>query len=69
MPPVTRSVSLMFANVAHFYSHLFMLIYPTAVIALETAFGGSYGELISLSFAGFVLYGVAALPAGWFGDR
>lgn len=69
MPSVTRSVPLMFANVAHFYSHLFMLIYPTVVIALETAFDRSYGELISLSFAGFVLYGVAALPAGWFGDR
>lgn len=35
----------------------------------RTAFGRSYGELISLSFAGFVLYGVAALPAGWFADR
>ena len=69
--PVNRShsVALMFANVAHFYSHLFMLIYPTVVIALETAFGRSYGEMISLSFAGFVLYGVAALPAGWLGDR
>ena len=71
MPPVnqSRSVALMFANVAHFYSHLFMLIYPTVVIALETAFGRSYGEMISLSFSGFVLYGIAALPAGWLGDR
>ena len=71
MPPVnrSRSVALTFANVAHFYSHLFMLIYPTVVIALETAFGRSYGEMISLSFTGFVLYGIAALPAGWLGDR
>lgn len=59
----------MFANVAHFYSHVLMLLYPTVVIALEMAFEMPYGELLSLSVAGFVLYGVAALPAGWLGDR
>ncbi|NBP73068.1 MAG: MFS transporter, partial [Alphaproteobacteria bacterium] len=61
--------ALLFANVAHFYSHMMMLVYPTVVIALEAAFGMTFGELLSLSFAGFVLYGVAALPAGWLGDK
>lgn len=61
--------ALMFANIAHFYSHVMMLVYPTVVIALEVAFERPYGELLSLSFVGFVLYGVAALPAGWLGDR
>jgi len=61
--------ALLFANIAHFYSHMMMLVYPTVVIALEVAFDLAYGELLSLSFVGFVLYGVAALPAGWLGDR
>ncbi len=63
------SAALVFANVAHFQSHVMMLIYPTVVIALEKAFDMPYGELLTLSFAGFVLYGVAALPAGWLADR
>jgi len=61
--------ALLFANIAHFYSHMMMLVYPTVVIALEVAFDMPYGELLSLSFVGFVLYGLAALPAGWLGDR
>ena len=48
---------------------MMMLVYPTVVIALEAAFDRPFGELLSLSFVGFVLYGVAALPAGWLGDR
>tara|TARA_Y100001970_G_scaffold294286_1_gene449807 strand:- start:22669 stop:23799 length:1131 start_codon:yes stop_codon:yes gene_type:complete len=48
---------------------MMMLVYPTVVIALEAAFDRPFGELLSLSFIGFVLYGVAALPAGWLGDR
>jgi FSR family fosmidomycin resistance protein-like MFS transporter len=29
----------------------------------------SYGDLLSLSLGGFVLFGLGALPAGWLGDR
>ncbi|MEC8086461.1 MAG: MFS transporter [Pseudomonadota bacterium] len=61
--------ALLFANLAHFYSHMMMLVYPTVVIALEVAFDLPFGELLSLSLIGFVLYGVAALPAGWLGDK
>jgi hypothetical protein len=61
--------ALLFANFAHFFSHVMMLVYPTVVIVLEVVFDRPYGELLSLSFVGFVLYGVAALPAGWLGDR
>ncbi|MEE2998217.1 MAG: MFS transporter [Pseudomonadota bacterium] len=65
----SAATSLLFANIAHFYSHMMMLVYPTVVIALEAAFNRPFGELLSLSFVGFVLYGVAALPAGWLGDK
>src|SRR5229473_6024001 len=62
-------LSMGFSNVGHFFSHLLMLLYPTVVLALEGRFGLTYGELLSLSLAGFILFGAAALPAGWLGDR
>ncbi len=58
-----------FSNIGHFFSHLLMLLYPTVVLALEGRFGLTYGELLSLSIPGYVLFGAAALPAGWLGDR
>ena len=64
-----KSSVLIFANVAHFYSHMMMLVFPTVVIVLEKVFSLPFGELLSLSLIGFVLYGIAALPAGWLGDR
>ena len=35
-----------FANVGHFYSHVFMLLYPTVVLALEARWNLPYGELL-----------------------
>jgi MFS family permease len=61
--------SLIFANIGHAYAHLFMLIYPTVVLVLDTEFGLSYSQLLTLAFPGFVLFGALALPAGWLGDR
>ena len=61
--------AVFFANIAHFYSHMMMLVFPTVVIALEPEFNRPFGELLSLSFVGFALYGIAALPAGWLGDK
>jgi MFS family permease len=48
---------------------MFMLLYPTVVLALEKSWGLSYGELLPLSLPGFILFGAAALPAGWLGDK
>lgn len=58
-----------FSNVGHSYSHTLTLLYPTVVLALEKSWGLSYGELIGLMLAGQILFGAAALPAGWLGDR
>ncbi len=58
-----------FSNVGHAYSHLLTMLFPTVVIALERIWGLSYGELIALMLAGQILFGAAALPAGWLGDR
>ncbi|NIR61247.1 MAG: MFS transporter, partial [Gammaproteobacteria bacterium] len=64
-----RTVSLLFLNVGHAYDHFFMLIYPTAVIALAGEFSQSYGALLALATVGFVAFGAGTLPAGWLGDR
>lgn len=66
--PVPRR-AVRFSNIGHFYSHMLILLYPTVVLALEAEFKLPYGELLSLALPGFVLFGIAALPAGWLGDR
>ena len=65
----TRPSVLAYANGAHFFSHLFTLIYPTVVLALGDSFSLPYGEMLMLSLPGFILFGAAALPAGSLGDR
>lgn len=65
----TRRRAVRFANIAHFYSHMFVLLYATIVLALEAEWKLPYGELLTLALPGFMLYGIAALPAGWLGDR
>ncbi len=58
-----------FSNAGHSFSHILTILYPTVVLALEPAWGMTYGELIGLMIAGQILFGVMALPAGWIGDR
>lgn len=57
-----------FINVAHFLDHYVLLIFPTVVIGLEIELGRSYAELILLSTACFVAFGLFSLPWGWLGD-
>jgi FSR family fosmidomycin resistance protein-like MFS transporter len=68
---VTASVrpTVAFVNVGHAYAHLFMLLYPTVVLALEGDWGLGYAELLPLGVAGYLLFGIGALPAGWLADR
>ncbi len=61
--------TLRFVNVAHLLDHLFMLVFPTAVLAMSAEFGKSYAELIGLALGGFIAFGAGSLPAGWLGDR
>ena len=61
--------ALAFVNVSHFLNHVIMLIYPTVALTLVDVWSISYGELFKLFFIGSMLYGIAALPAGWLGDR
>ncbi len=67
MPSSQRVVN--FVNVAHFIDHMFLLIFPTAILGMGREFGWSYGELLALSVGTFVMFGAGSLPAGWLGDR
>jgi MFS family permease len=73
MPPVgnerNRRLSIGFLNWAHALDHFVILIFPTVVIGLEIIYARPYGELIALSTASFVAFGVFSLPAGWLADR
>jgi MFS family permease len=60
---------LRFINVAHFVDHYVLLIFPTVVLGLELELNRSYGELIALSTACFVAFGLFSLPSGWLGDH
>ncbi|MDA1100382.1 MAG: MFS transporter [Proteobacteria bacterium] len=68
-PAPTAKVALGFASVAHTYSHMFVLFFATVVLVLERVWGVPYAELFALSIPGAVMYGLAALPAGWLADR
>ena len=61
--------AIAFSNAGHTCTHMFTVLYATAVLHLPQVFSLPYGELLSLSSLGLVLYGVGALPAGWLGDR
>lgn len=58
-----------FINAAHIIDHMFMLIFPAAVLGMTATFELSYAELIGLSLGGFIAFGACSLPAGWLGDK
>lgn len=64
-----RRLSIAFLNWAHAIDHFVLLIYPTVVLGLEVIYRRPYAELIALSTASFVAFGVFSLPAGWLADR
>ena len=66
---MTRKGGLMYLNVAHFFDHFFLLIFPTAVIAIESDWALSYGDALALGTSMYVAFGLATLPAGWLGDH
>ncbi len=57
-----------FINAGHVIVHMFLLIFPTAVLGMGGEFGRPYGGLLALSTGAFVAFGAGSLPAGWLGD-
>ncbi|MCZ6860418.1 MAG: MFS transporter [Alphaproteobacteria bacterium] len=69
MPTSSARYSFIFSCVGHTYIHLFTAFYFVIVLALEAEWGRPYHEMIELWMPGALLVGIAALPAGWLGDR
>ncbi|MGI9489895.1 MAG: MFS transporter [Geminicoccaceae bacterium] len=69
MTSSNASRTMAYINVGHSFSHLVMLLFPTVVLTLEPAWDADFSDLLPLGFAGYLLFGLGALPAGWLGDR
>jgi MFS family permease len=59
----------LFLNLGHALDHLFILIFPTVVLAMAPEFGRTYSEMLPLSLGGFIMFGAGSIPAGWLADR
>lgn len=69
MTPLSNRLTAGFSAIGHTYSHLFTLLYATAVLVIAREWGMGYDVLIALSLPMNVMFGLGALPAGWAADR
>ena len=70
MPMPRDRLSFAFLNAGHFLDHFFMLIFATvAALRLADEWSMSYAALIPYATAGFIAFGVGAIPAGWLADK
>lgn len=69
MQRYSAALTLGFSCLGHSFSHLFTLMFATVVLVLEREWGMGYDALFALSIPMSVLFGAAALPAGWLGDK
>ena len=66
---ISETTTIGFASAGHTLCHLFTLLFPTVLLALEVELELSFKELATLAVPGAFLFGAGALPAGWLGDR
>lgn len=66
---MTRNEALQFVNVAHFMDHFFLLIFPTAALAIAPAWGMSFADVLLFGSPLYVMFALGTLPSGWLGDR
>jgi MFS family permease len=64
-----RARTIGFLNWGHLLDHYVLLIYPTVILGLQAFDGRQYGDLLKLSWAGFTVFGLLALPCGWIADH
>ncbi len=69
MAAPSARLTLTFSCLGHLYVHLFTAFYFVIVLSLEEVWSLPYHELVELWTLGALLVGLAALPAGWLGDR
>lgn len=66
---MTAKTTLRFLNLGHFFDHFFLLIFPTAVIAIERDWQLDYAAALALGTPLYAAFAIGTLPAGWLGDR
>ena len=66
---MSRNETLQFINLAHFFDHFFLLIFPTAALAIAPAWDMSYANVLLLGSPVYIMFALGTLPAGWLGDR
>ncbi len=66
---MSRNEALLFINVAHFFDHFFLLIFPTAALAIAPAWGMSFADVLLFGTPLYIMFALGTLPAGWLGDR
>ena len=66
---MSRNESLHFINIAHFFDHFFLLIFPTAALAIAPAWDMSYAQVLLMGTPLYVTFAIGTLPSGWLGDR
>lgn len=71
MSRASARISLVFSCLGHAYMHFFTAMYFVVAVSLEGVGWNEmpYEDLIKLWALGGLLVGLAALPAGWLGDR
>ena len=66
---MSRAASLHFINLAHFFDHFFLLIFPTAALAIAPAWQMSYAQILLFGTPLYGMFALGTLPSGWLGDR
>ncbi len=66
---MTAFSQLRFINAGHFLDHYFLLIFPTAVIAIQADWQLAYGEALAFGTTGVIAFALGTPLAGWLGDR
>lgn len=60
---------LAFLGAAHFGCHYFLLIFPTAVLAIGRDWEIDYAAALTLGTPLYLCFALGTLPAGWLGDH
>lgn len=66
--PDEKSI-LVITCTCHFLTHFFVLVFPAVTIPLVRSLGMPIEDVLKLSFLMYLLYGLAAFPAGLIVDR
>lgn len=64
-----ESKIVLHTGVAHFLTHFYEIAFPSLAIPLTLSLGMDLPDVLKLGFFMYLLYGVAALPAGFVADR